>query len=224
MSWQPCMNHVNECYHHVMKLYCTNFSVFASFILFRFAISHLQRIEVWRNTSTARTRQPKCSTVTFVGNRSWPRAVYVVISTFTGSTDTSASIVAKAFTSRITWTNTLRSCMRKHVASGSSASTVRRGEARDQGAVSVWRCCFTNIGIPIIKRRQSHDCLLFVIRILFLEDNLYVEMRRSLWHWVSVNVTIDHWCNLITHTQLWDSRGPFCICGWARSGPVMSHM
>ena len=60
------------------------------------------------------------------------------------------------------------------------------------GAVSVYRCCFTTIGIPIIKIRWSHGCLIFTLGILYLKlkDSFYFEMGPMWWYiyiyWLSI--------------------------------------
>ena len=60
------------------------------------------------------------------------------------------------------------------------------------GAVSVYRSCFTIIGIPIIKIRWSHGCLIFTLGILYLKlkDSFYFEMGPMWWYiyiyWLSI--------------------------------------
>ena len=57
----------------------------------------------------------------------------------------------------------------------------------DLGPVSIWKCCFTGIGIPMIKMRRSWECLIFIIVIpILVRLHLYTEtapwsVRCLLW-------------------------------------------
>ena len=57
-----------------------------------------------------------------------------------------------------------------------------------RGAVSIWRCCLTSIGIPMLKIRRSCDRLIFNMGIPIPgKDSLYIEMAPS----ISGNLIVD---------------------------------
>ena len=63
---------------------------------------------------------------------------------------------------------------------------------RHQGPVSIKRPVFPHIGIPIIKIRQSLDCLIFIMEILILTRGyLHTEAAYSLYF---AGVVIHHGC------------------------------
>ena len=48
------------------------------------------------------------------------------------------------------------------------------------GAVSIWRCRITSIGIPMLKIRRSHECLIFNMGIPIPgKDGFYIEAGPS---------------------------------------------
>ena len=54
----------------------------------------------------------------------------------------------------------------------------RRHSNGHQGAISIYRCILTSIGIPIIKIKQSHDHLIFIMEI-FIPGKTVLILRQG---------------------------------------------
>ena len=57
------------------------------------------------------------------------------------------------------------------------------------GAISIQRCCYTSTWVPIIKIRQSHNCLIFIMEILMPKPHSLHRNRPCIF-FHNVNVII----------------------------------